>query len=139
MVIIPDKFFKIPYNSKQYPGKKGTLNISKGANCQLFVYELLRHNGFNILFTFRSSDLWEDTRYTEKVDTLKPFDIAFFNKFFIPYGAHLGVFLGNNTVVHLSKIVGYPVIWSIDSFKKYDNYKFFLGAKRLKQTLKSKS
>lgn len=139
MVTIPDNFFKIPYSSKQYPGKKGTINILKGVNCQLFVYELLRLNGFDISFAFRSSDLWKDVQYTEKVDALKPFDIVFFNKSFNPFGAHLGVFIGKNMVIHLSKVIGHPVIWNMDNFKKYDNYKFFLGAKRLKRISKTRT
>lgn len=133
MVVIPDKFLKIPYNAKRHPGKRGTTDIFKGANCQLFVYELLRYNGFNITFKYRSSELWEDKKFTKKVKNLKPFDIVFFNKSSNSYGAHLGVYIASDKVAHLSKMVGYPTIWKIEEFKKYNRYRYLLGAKRLKQ------
>ena len=139
IAIIPDQFSKIPYNSKHYPGSGGARNFLKGANCQLFVYELLRHKGFNIPFKYRSSELWGDRKYTKHVKALESFDIVFFNKSSNSYGSHLGIYFSPNKVIHLSKVVGYPTIWSMDEFKKYDNYKFFLGAKRLKRTWKPAS
>lgn len=133
MILIPDKFLKIPYNARRYPGKKGAINALQGANCQLFVYESLRFSGFDVPFDYRSSELWGDKEFTKCVDTLKPYDIVFFNRSCNPYGAHLGIYIGSNKVIHLSKIVGYPAVWDMEEFKKHDRYKCFIGAKRLKQ------
>ena len=79
---------------------------------------------------FRSSDLWEDTTYTKKVKTLRLLDILMFNKNKDAYGAHLGLYLGNDRILHLSKEIGYPTIWNFADFKKRTGYKVFIGAKR---------
>ncbi|EKD84985.1 MAG: Cell wall-associated hydrolase [uncultured bacterium] len=133
MVLILDEFLKIPYNAKRYPRKKRVIDVFKGANCQLFVYEFLRCNGYDIPFDYRSSGLWEDQKFTKRVKSLKPFDILFFNKTSNSYGAHLGIYIGSDKVIHLSRVAGYAAVWGMEEFKKYDRYKYFLGAKRLKQ------
>jgi cell wall-associated NlpC family hydrolase len=60
-----------------------------------------------------------------------PLDILFFNIDSDPYGAHIGIYIGSNKVVHLSEEVGYTTVWDLDEFKKRERYKCFLGAKRL--------
>lgn len=47
-------------------------------------------------------------------------------------GAHMGIYLGNNKILHLSKEIGYPTIWDFKDFKKRSKYKMFIGAKRVK-------
>jgi hypothetical protein len=39
--------------------------------------------------------------------------------------------MGDERVIHLSKQVGLPAIWSLDEFTKNDRYKVFIGAKRV--------
>lgn len=113
-----------------YPGKDGKKIFSHGANCQIFIYEMLKHFGYFIPKSYRSSDLWKDSTYTKKVENLRPLDIVFFNKSKNSYGAHIGLVIGENKIIHLSKIVGKPAIWSLDQFREYEKYNFYLGAKR---------
>ncbi|MBI2315125.1 C40 family peptidase [Candidatus Daviesbacteria bacterium] len=130
-IAIPIHFFYIKYNAKQFPGNTNRKGLKFGANCQYFVFELLKHFGVKVKKTFRSSELWEDVVETKKVKRLALFDIVFFNSTEKAYGAHLGVYLEKNKVIHLSRKVGYPTIWDIKEFFKYKEYKYYLGAKRV--------
>ena len=69
---IPFKFFDYMYDESCFPGSKR--RIKNKANCQSFVYEIIRSNDFYIP-DFRSSDLWQDKVFTTKVKSLKPMDI----------------------------------------------------------------
>lgn len=130
-ISIPLSFFNSYYDGSKYPGSPKCRGIQKGANCQYFAYELLRYFGLKIP-DFRSSNLWEDTSTTKKVQRLQPLDILLFNTVNKSYGAHVGIYLGNDKVIHLSKGVGYPTVWDIKDFKKRDKYKVCIGAKRIK-------
>lgn len=128
-ISIPHSFFSVKYDGSKYPGKFE--NLKDGANCQSFAYEILRYFRYSI-GNLRSSDLWDDKTYTRKVKKLIPLDIALFGKEMNAYGAHVGVCLGNNKIIHLSKEIGQPIIWDINEFKKYPKYKIFIGGKRIK-------
>jgi cell wall-associated NlpC family hydrolase len=121
---------RVRYNASFYPGvQKG---LEHGANCQHFAYELLRHFGL-ILPDFRSSELWEDCVYTNPAKELKPLDLLLWNKTPEAWGTHVGVYLGDGQVIHLSKAVGIVSIWMLEEFQKHEQYAFFIGAKRVKQ------
>jgi cell wall-associated NlpC family hydrolase len=122
---IPPYFFDVPYDAARF----AVADIRAGANCQAFAYALLRHFGRHIS-DFRSSDLWQDTTETERVDTPQPLDLLLFNKISDSYGAHVGVCLGEGRVIHLSKRVGKPAIWTMDQFAQAPGYETFIGAKR---------
>ncbi|MDD3793732.1 MAG: cell wall hydrolase [Candidatus Gracilibacteria bacterium] len=129
-IIIPNYFINIVYNSKIIPNETKYDIIKTGANCQVFSYELLRFNNKKVP-DLRSKELWEDNIYSKVIfNDFKPLDILFFNSKSEYYGAHLGVYIGNNKVLHISKDIGYPVIWEIKDFQNVEKYKFFLGAKR---------
>ncbi len=130
---IPATFFRIKYNALRYPGNSKVEGLEYGANCQYFAYEFLKYYGVNTngIENFRSSDLWEDTIFTTKVKRLKTFDLVLFNKTADAFGAHVGVYIGKNSVIHLSKIVGYPVEWDLEEFKRYNQYQVLIGAKRV--------
>lgn len=132
-IAIPIQFFYIRYNAKQFPGSVNKKGLEFGANCQYFVFEFLKYFEIKIKKAFRSSELWADTIETKKVNKLTLFDIVFFNSTEESYGAHLGVYLGKNKVIHLSKRVGYPTVWDLKEFSKYKEYSYFLGAKRVIQ------
>lgn len=132
MIKIPKHFFTILYNPKKHPVNTDIGDASKGANCQLFVYSLLNYFGFDIPFRYRSDELWKDNLYTIHVQELKPFDILFFNKTQNPFAAHLGLYLSPKKIIHLSKIMQYPVVWDFEDFRQHNQYKCYLGAKRLK-------
>lgn len=134
-LVIPDSFFDTPYDASKYPGSSPNMTVRAGANCQYFAFEVLRHFGI-LIPDFRSSDLWDDQVYTRKVQLLKPLDILFFHSKSDPYGSHVGVYLGNERVIHLSKEVGYPVIWNLQQFKDRKRYRYFIGAKRARSVRK---
>ena len=129
---IPSSFWNIPYDATQYPGSPVKKDISQGANCQRFVYELLRHFG-KPLPPFRSRELWEDRTYTLNVSgEWKPLDLFLWNNKPEAYGAHVGLYMGGNQVIHLSKRVGFPEIRETEYFSDLPAYRFFIGAKRVK-------
>ena len=129
-LIIPPRFLEVTYDSAKYPGSGECNGIENGANCQYFAYEFLRHFGLSVP-GLRSSELWEDSVYTREVHSFEPLDLIFFNKNEDPYGAHIGVYLGDNEVFHLSKEVGRPAIWDMHEFKKRPQYSYVLGGKRV--------
>lgn len=126
---IPKKYLDTFYDGTRYPGSKKYEGLNKGTNCQGFVYEVLNHFGYQVP-DFRSSELWADTTYTKQAKRLKPLDITFFNGAKESYGAHLGLYLGANKVIHLCKEVGRVTIWDIEEFRKRKRYQVFLGIKR---------
>ena len=124
---IPPEFFTVPYDAERF----SIGDITGGANCQAFAYALLRHFGRHVS-ALRSSDLWDDTAQTERVDALEPLDLLLFNRTPDPYGAHVGVYLGEGKVIHLSQRVGRPAIWTLEDFRRAPGYEVFIGAKRAK-------
>ena len=130
ILTIPLHFFDVSYNGAHYPGSAKVKGLEGGANCQVFAYELLRYFGLEVP-DLRSSELWEDTNYTQQVTELQPLDLLLWNKTENAFGAHVGVYLGNNSVVHLSKENGFPVVWTLDKFLTKPAYNVFIGAKRI--------
>ena len=130
MIDIPPRFFEVTYKGAHYPGSPKVNGLEGGANCQVFAYELLRHHGVTVP-DLRSSDLWEDTQFTTQVTDLQPLDILLWNKTDNPWGAHVGVYLGENKVIHLSKANHTAVIWTLEEFLKQPAYTVFIGAKRV--------
>ncbi len=127
---IPNKFKEVEYNELRIPGVKNQSDLSLGANCQVFAYELLAY--FNIYPPqFRSSELWNDKTYTKLVNNMKKLDILLYNKTLDSYGAHVGVYIGNEKVIHLSQSIGKPEIIDHKELLLRTKYKFFLGAKRV--------
>ena len=125
---IPEAFLKISYDFNRHP-QSAEFDFNHGANCQLFAYALLRHFGVTIP-PFRSSELWEDTESTQIVHELEPLDLLLFNDTHKSWGAHVAVYLGDNTVLHLSKKVGRPAICALPELQFEPKYRVFIGAKR---------
>jgi cell wall-associated NlpC family hydrolase len=127
---IPVQFRAVRYDGSRHPGVEGGLEL--GANCQKFAYEFTRHYGC-VIPDFRSSELWADTASTRAVETfaaLKPLDLLLFHEKPDAWGAHVGVYLGQDLVLHLSKQVGRPAIWHFTQFASRPGYAFYIGAKR---------
>lgn len=122
----------VRYNGARYPSAASgaDTDLSAGANCQLFAYALLRHFGLEVPL-LRSSELWADVDHTERVPNLEPLDLLFWNRTPDPWGAHIGVCLGDGHAVHLARGVGIPVIWSLSEFGRHPEHRLFLGAKRV--------
>ena len=133
MLDIPAYFFDISYKGSQYPGNPALQDIRYGANCQLFAYELLKHYG-KPLPPFRSSELWEDSLHTEVVKgELLPLDVLLWNRTPEPFGAHVGLYIGEDKAIHLARREGLAVIWPLSRFGKEDLYRYYIGAKRVRR------
>jgi cell wall-associated NlpC family hydrolase len=127
---IPERFKKVLYDNNRYPGAPGAQGVARGANCQQYAYEFVRAFGFAIP-DFRSSDLWADNANTRFSQRPKRFDLVLMHNVPDPRGAHVGVFLGNDLVLHLSKAIGVPAIESIQSMMRRAQYRHLLGFKRI--------
>ena len=127
---IPERFHQVLYNHDHYPGAPGVRGIDGGANCQQYAYEFLREFGYKIP-DFRSSDLWEDTEHTVVPESPEAFDLILVHHNPDPWGAHVGVCLGNGSVLHLSQKIGMPAIERIVSLTERPQYRYLIGFKRV--------
>lgn len=129
MLDIPQRFWDVAYNGRHFPGARGTNGLEGGVNCQQFAFELLRHYGLMVP-NFRSSTLWNDEKFTERVNALRPLDLLLFNKTADAHGAHIAVYIGDDRAIHLCKALGRPAIWTRGEFLAVPRYAVFIGAKR---------
>ena len=130
---IPDRFWKIPYDTAHDPDAPTLTGIETGANCQNFAYELLRHLGRHVP-NLRSSNLWEDTEHTIVADEYQPLDLLLFNRTRNAWGAHIAVHVGNDRAVHLSRRIGLAAVWPLAQFAVHPEYRVLIGAKRASST-----
>lgn len=130
IIKVPEQFLLVKYAEARVPGVSNSEDLELGANCQLFAYQFLLYYG-KWLPPFRSSELWEDTAFTSQVFTIEPLDLLLFNKEDKAWGAHMGVALGEGVVIHLSKEIGSPVVWTFAEFANHLEYAYFIGAKRV--------
>jgi len=137
-VTVPFRFFRVRYDGRRYPGSADLRGLEEGANCQQFAYELVRCFGRTIP-DFRSSDLWRDTRFTSRVEKLRPLDLMLFNRSRRTWGAHVAVYLGRGRAIHLCKQIGHPVIWTRAEIASHERYRVYLGAKRARLASRHKS
>lgn len=126
---LPPEFRHPPYVYDRFPGANGVATVDGGANCQFYAYEVLRLLGYRVP-PLRSSDLWEDVTATEQVTTPRRLDPMLFGPTPDAYGAHVGVYLGDDQVLHLSAQVGQPAIWPLDQFQERPEYQVVIGIKR---------
>ncbi|HEU0030458.1 MAG TPA: NlpC/P60 family protein [Kofleriaceae bacterium] len=131
MLAVPERFLDVAYVGARVPGVGDPDDLAAGANCQVFAYALLRHHGL-VLPPFRSSELWDDDTYTARVTEFEPLDLMLYHDVPEAFGAHVGVYLGDGAVIHLSKQNGRPVIQPHASFAALPKYAYFIGAKRVR-------
>ncbi|GAB7029766.1 cell wall hydrolase [Streptomyces sp. NPDC021749] len=117
-------------------GSDGFGDLAEGANCQRYAYAVLRHFGLWVP-PLRSAELWADTRATRQAGRPRPLDLVLFDAGPVRgrpegYGAHVGVHLGLDAVLHLCREVGRPAVWRYGDFAARARYARFLGAKRLR-------
>ena len=127
---LPSSFLDVPYEGTMIPGHKPELGLKAGANCQRFAYEVLRYFGRDVP-DLRSSDLWSDQEPTVDPDEPAPLDLVLFGSSEVPWGAHVGVYLGGSEVLHLCQEVGTPAVWSFTDFAARDRYRTRIGFKRV--------
>lgn len=130
MLKIPEAFMRVRYDDDRHP-QSTEFDFSKGANCQLFAYALLKHFGVNVPL-LRSSQLWEDTERTDVVQDFEPLDLLLFNDKDTSWGAHMAVYLGDGQLIHLSKSAGLPEICRLSEILDRPKYKRLIGAKRVR-------
>ncbi len=131
MLEIPAAFWHVPYVDARIPGVPEPEDLAARANCQLFAYQLLRYHGKHVP-DFRSSELWTDDTYTMRVTSFEPLDLMLYNRTPEPWGAHVGVYVGDDQVIHLSKEIGRPVLFRCAEFATHARYACFIGAKRVR-------
>jgi hypothetical protein len=102
----------------------------EGSNCQRFAYGVLTLFGLECP-SLRSSELWEDTVGTFVVDLPQPLDLAFFNNDRNSFAAHIGLWMAEDEVLHLSREVGRPTVWTLGEFQMRPNYRMHIGSKRV--------
>ncbi|KOT73782.1 cell wall hydrolase [Streptomyces rimosus subsp. pseudoverticillatus] len=139
---LPAALRDVPYAGARHPGAaplpgRHPYDVTAGANCQLYAYAVLRHFGRTVP-PLRSAELWADTAATERTAPPGPLDLVLFDAGEVPgrpagYGAHVGVHLGPDQVLHLCKEAGRPAVWSYADFAERARYARFLGAKRVRQ------
>lgn len=76
---------------------------------------------------FRSSDLWEDRLHTRMSANPTPFDLVLVHMHPESYGAHIGVYLGNDLVLHLSRQINAPAIETLGDLR--EQYRHLIGFK----------
>lgn len=113
-------------------------DLAGGANCQRYAYAVLRHFGL-LVPPLRSAELWADDRATRRAGRPRPLDLVLFDGGPATgrppgYGAHVGVHLGPDQVLHLCREAGRPVVWRYADFAARPRYRRFLGAKRVLRT-----
>jgi cell wall-associated NlpC family hydrolase len=130
---LPDGLWETRYAGSRFPGSPAVgcrPGLADGANCQLFAYEVLRLFGYDPP-DLRSSDLWADVERTVRVPIARPFDLALFGRTEDPWGAHVGVCVGDGRALHLCAEVGVPAVWPIRDFQERDRYRTLIGFKRV--------
>ncbi len=133
MIELPDAFWEVRYVGARYPGApvvRKNPGLDEGANCQLFAYEVLRHFGLEPP-ELRSSELWADTTSTQRVTVPRPLDLVLVNATRDAWGAHIGVWAGDDQVLHLCAEVGRPALWSPAMFAARPSYRVLVGYKRV--------
>ena len=129
MLDLPPRFLAVRYDAARIPGCDRPHDLSRGANCQVFAFEVLRHFGWMVP-DYRSSELWADRDFLREVTRPEPLDLLFYNATYEAYGAHVGVVAGDGMVLHLSRANGRPRYEAHTDLMRQPAYACFLGARR---------
>lgn len=131
---LPADLWTVPYAGSRYPGSPATAalpGLAHGANCQLYAYEVLRRFG-HPLPPLRSAELWADRTATLRVPRPEPLDLLLYSPDGTAYGAHVGVWAAEDSVLHLCREVGRPAVWSRADFAARPRYRRLVGVKRVR-------
>lgn len=126
----PEGIWSMPYESTAGPSDEVSSSWLLASNCQRFAYGVLSLFGRDCP-PLRSSNLWDDVESTMEVTEPVPLDLVLFNATDDSFGAHLGVWMAPDEVLHLCKEVGIPTVWSIAEFTKRPRYRKIVGFKRI--------
>jgi cell wall-associated NlpC family hydrolase len=131
--LLPAEFVNVPYVAARYPGSPAVATrpgLAEGANCQLYAYAVLAHFGLRVP-PLRSSELWTDRTATRVVPAARPLDLLLLGPSADPYGAHVGVCLAPDRILHLCRETGRPAVWSRADFRARERYRVLIGVKRV--------
>jgi hypothetical protein len=128
-IAIPAHLADVRYSASHFPGAVGVVGVEGGANCQQYAYAVLRHHGFT-LPDLRSRELWQDRDYTAVTDRMEPFDLVLVHDNPDSWGAHVGLCVGADLVLHLSRKIGVPAIETLAELQQRDAYRYLIGCKR---------
>jgi len=86
--------------------------LADGANCQRYAHAVLDLFGLYVP-ALRSSELADDPRLIriEEQRSIRPLDLLLLNESTSTYGAHVGVHLADDHVLHLCAELGRPTVW----------------------------
>jgi cell wall-associated NlpC family hydrolase len=126
----PDDIERVPYRHAAGPQAASPVSWLEGSNCQRFAYGVLALFGLQCPL-MRSSNLWEDQESTIVVGEPEPLDLVLFNRSEEPYGAHVGVYMDHDKILHLCQEVGTPAMWSFQEFATRPRYSKIVGFKRV--------
>ena len=111
----------VRYVGEMVPGHRPEMGLTAGSNCQRYAYAVLRHFALSVP-DLRSSDLWVDQGSTMSVANPAALDLVLYAPTRDPWGAHVGVFLGGSSVLHLCQEVGVQsgvqAVWDFDDFRR---------------------
>lgn len=127
----PDWLGTVPYVGSAHPLADAPGPIEAGANCQRYAYAVLAL--YEIMVPgVRSSELWTHARIRQVSDQdLQPLDLVLFNESPSAFGAHVGVQMAADQVLHLCAEVGRPAMWSHSEFAERARYGRFVGGVRV--------
>jgi hypothetical protein len=126
---LPSEFLQVRFSERMIAGRQPEVGLSQGSNCQRYAYTVLRHFGLSVP-DHRSSELWADEELLTTVTDPEPLDLVLFAASPDPWGAHVGVYLGEAAVLHLCKEIGVPVVWAFTDFAERERYGSLIGFKR---------
>lgn len=139
LAALPAPFRTVRYVGARFPGSaavRARPGIGAGTNCQLFAYAVLARFGL-VVPPVRSSELWADTDVTVRVAAPQPLDLMLVNATDAPWGAHVGVWLGDDRVLHLCAELGRPAVWSPADFAARDRYRTLVGFVRVRPPVRA--
>jgi hypothetical protein len=120
----------VPYDYSASPGYGDPPSWLDGSNCQRYAYGVLSLFGLWCP-PLRSSELWDDQESSVAVHEPRPLDLVLFNRSADPYGAHVGLWMGSDEILHLCREVGSPVVWPLAEFARRPRYAKIVGFKRV--------
>ena len=95
------------------PAVRARPGLADGANCQLFAYEVLRHFGLDAAGAAVERAVGGHGVDHQRVAVPRPLDLVLVNSSRDPWGAHVGVWAGDDKVLHLCAEVGRPALWDL--------------------------
>jgi hypothetical protein len=126
----PEGIADVPFVLSAGPEANSPLSWLDGSNCQRFAYGVLDLYGMKCP-PLRSSNLWEDDTATSVVFAPEFLDLVLFNSSDKSFGAHIGVIMAPNEILHLSQEIGIPALWSFEDFALRPRYSTVVGIKRV--------